>query len=64
MNKIHDLEIVQPSVEIEYKKELKVLFIEADEDHVAQQRKKREAPKRPNAQRSIAFWHKSKICVV
>lgn len=52
MNKIHDLEVVQPSVAIENKKELKVLFIEADEDHVAQQRKKREIPKRPN-QRDI-----------
>ncbi|HEY5585653.1 MAG TPA: ISLre2 family transposase [Ruminiclostridium sp.] len=52
MNKIHDLEIVQPSVLIEHKKELKILFIEADEDHVAQQKKKREGPKRPN-QRDI-----------
>lgn len=52
MNKIHELEIVQPRVAIEHKKELKVLFIEADEDHVAQQRKKRETPKKPN-QRDI-----------
>jgi hypothetical protein len=52
MDKIHDLEIVQPSVSVENKKELKVLFIEADEDHVAQQRKKRNMPKKPN-QRDI-----------
>jgi hypothetical protein len=39
-NKIHDLEIVQPPVIVEKKKEIKVLFIEADEDHVAQQGKK------------------------
>lgn len=52
MKKIHDLEIIQPSVTVENKKELKVLFVEADEDHVAWQRKNRETPKRAN-QRDI-----------
>jgi len=52
MNKIHEIAVIQPRVEIEHKKELKVLFVEADEDHVAQQKKKRETPKRPN-QRDI-----------
>lgn len=52
MDKIHNLEVVQSVVDCESKKEIRVLFIEADEDHVAQQRKKREKPKKPN-QRDI-----------
>lgn len=40
MNKIHDLEIVQPPVKLEKKKDIEILYIEADEDHVAQQGKK------------------------
>ncbi|PYG83908.1 uncharacterized protein UPF0236 [Ruminiclostridium sufflavum DSM 19573] len=48
MDKIHNLEVVQPSAANKCKKDNKVLFIEADEDHVAQQRKKREKPKKPN----------------
>lgn len=41
MNKVHKLEIVQPPIKVEKKKETKILFIEADEDHVAQQREKK-----------------------
>lgn len=52
MDKIHTLEVTQPSVANECKKDNRVLFIEADEDHVAQQRKKREGPRSPN-QRDI-----------
>lgn len=52
MDKIHNLEVVQPSVNIQHKKENRVLFIEADEDHVAQQKKKRQTQKNPN-QRNI-----------
>ena len=40
MNKVHEIEITQPAIEIKEKTALKVLFIEADEDHVAQQGKK------------------------
>lgn len=39
MDKVHHLEIVQPPIKVEKKKEIKVLFVEADEDHVAQQGK-------------------------
>ena len=49
MNKVHDLEIVQPPVDVEKKRELKVLFIEADEDHVAHQGKK---PKNKDGEKS------------
>ena len=52
MDKIHNLEVVQPSVIIQHKKENRVFFIEADEDHVAQQKKKRQTQKNPN-QRNI-----------
>jgi hypothetical protein len=52
MDKIHTLEVLQPVVASESKKDNRILFIEADEDHVAQQRKKREALKNPN-QRDI-----------
>lgn len=52
MDKIHNLEVVQPSVIIQHKKENRVLYIEADEDHVAQQKKKRQTQKNPN-QRNI-----------
>jgi len=41
MNKVHKLEIVQPRIKVEKKKEAKILFIEADEDHVSQQREKK-----------------------
>ena len=39
MNKVHELEIVQPSTEERKDKTPKILYIEADEDHVAQQGK-------------------------
>ncbi|AUS96610.1 ISLre2 family transposase [Clostridium thermosuccinogenes] len=41
MNKVHELEVVQPSVEKRKDETPKILYIEADEDHVAQQGKKR-----------------------
>jgi len=37
MNKVHELEIVQPSTEERKDETPKILYIEADEDHVAQQ---------------------------
>lgn len=40
MNKVHEIEVTQPVIEMEEKIELKTLYIEADEDHVAQQGKK------------------------
>lgn len=39
MNKIHGLEIVQPKVEVDQKRDVKILYVEADEDHVALQNK-------------------------
>lgn len=39
MNKIHELEIIEPEVEIEKKKDVRILYIEADEDHVSLQNK-------------------------
>ncbi len=42
MNKVHELEIVQPSVEERKSETPKILYIEADEDHVAQQGKKKQ----------------------
>ncbi len=41
MNKVHELEIVQPPVEEKKAETPKILYIEADEDHVAQQGKKK-----------------------
>lgn len=39
MKKVHDIEIIEPEIKVEKKKELKILHIEADEDHVAMQKK-------------------------
>lgn len=39
MNKIHKLEITQPEIKAHKKKDIEVLYIEADEDHVALQNK-------------------------
>lgn len=39
MNKIHDIEIVEPKPKVDKKRDIKILYIEADEDHVALQRK-------------------------
>ncbi|HHW21824.1 MAG TPA: ISLre2 family transposase [Clostridiaceae bacterium] len=41
MNKVHELEIVQPSFEERKDGTPRILYIEADEDHVAQQGKKK-----------------------
>lgn len=46
MDKIHTLEVEQPVVASESKKDIRVLFIEADEDHVSQQNKKQGARKK------------------
>lgn len=40
MNKVHELEIVQPGVKERKAETPKILYIEADEDHVSQQGKK------------------------
>lgn len=42
MDKIHNLDVIQPIVAVENKRDIQVLFIEADEDHVAHQNKKQE----------------------
>jgi hypothetical protein len=39
MNKIHSLEVVEPEIKVDKKRELKTLYVEADEDHVALQTK-------------------------
>ncbi len=39
MNKIHELEIIEPEVETEKKKDVRILYVEADEDHVPLQNK-------------------------
>jgi hypothetical protein len=39
MNKVHNLEIVEPEIKVDKKRELKILYVEADEDHVALQEK-------------------------
>lgn len=39
MNMIHAIEIEQPKIEVNEKKEIRVLYVEADEDHVALQGK-------------------------
>ena len=39
MNKIHNLEVIEPEIEVEDKKEIKILYVEADEDHVSLQEK-------------------------
>jgi hypothetical protein len=41
MNKVHEIEISQPPVEDRKDETPKILYIEADEDHVAQQGKKK-----------------------
>jgi len=40
MNKVHELEIVQPEIKERKEETPKILYIEADEDHVSQQGKK------------------------
>jgi hypothetical protein len=37
MNKVHKIEISEPELEVEEKRKVKILYIEADEDHVALQ---------------------------
>lgn len=39
MNKIHNIEIVEPEIKVDKKREVKILYVEADEDHVALQQK-------------------------
>lgn len=39
MNKVHEIEVIQPKVEVEEKKKVKILYIEADEDHVSLQKR-------------------------
>ena len=39
MNKVHNIEIVEPEIKVDKKRELKILYVEADEDHVALQEK-------------------------
>ena len=53
MNIIHTIEVEQPNIEINEKKEIKVLYIEADEDHVALQGKKAKKESSGKTQRII-----------
>jgi len=39
MNKVHQIEVCEVALEVQEKKELRILYIEADEDHVALQKK-------------------------
>lgn len=39
MNKIHNLEIIEPELKVDKKRDVKILYIEADEDHVVLQNK-------------------------
>ncbi len=39
MNKIHNLDIIEPELKIDKKRDAKLLYVEADEDHVALQKK-------------------------
>ncbi len=41
MNKIHSLEIKEPEIEVNEKRDVRVLYIEADEDHVSLQNKRK-----------------------
>ena len=61
MNKIHDLEVVQPETKVEEKREVKILYVEADEDHIALQQKsalkKDEKGKRNIAMPKLVYVH-------
>lgn len=37
MNKVHEIEVMEPELEVDEKRRLRVLYIEADEDHVSLQ---------------------------
>lgn len=39
MNKVHQIEVNEAPLQVQEKKEIRILYIEADEDHVALQRK-------------------------
>jgi hypothetical protein len=39
MNKIHNLKIIEPELKVDKKRDVKILYVEADEDHVSLQRK-------------------------
>jgi hypothetical protein len=49
MNMIHAIEVEQPAIEVKEKKEIRILYIEADEDHVALQGKsiKKDSKEKP-----------------
>jgi len=51
MNIIHTIEVEQPDVVVNEKKEIKILYIEADEDHVALQGKNIKKENNKNARR-------------
>lgn len=38
MNKIHNLKIIEPELKVDKKRDVKILYVEADEDHVSLQR--------------------------
>lgn len=49
MKKVHEIEVVEAPVPITEKKAVRVLFIEADEDHVALQKKKKDGDEQRKA---------------
>lgn len=51
MNKVHTIDVEQPELEVCEKKEVKVLYIEADEDHVALQGKNSKKDKQEKTRR-------------
>jgi hypothetical protein len=58
MNKIHELEVIEPELKVEKKKEVRFLYIEADEDHVAlQHRSDRKCPQKRMAMPKLVYVH-------
>lgn len=61
MNKVHSLEIIEPEIKIDKKKDIRILYVEADEDHVALQEKgsknKEDKYKRNNVMPKLIYVH-------
>lgn len=55
MNKIHNLEVKEPEVKVDEKRNVKILYIEADEDHVALQSK--EEGQKKKAMPKLVYVH-------
>ncbi|HHW32497.1 MAG TPA: ISLre2 family transposase [Clostridiaceae bacterium] len=61
MNKVHSLEIIEPEIKIDKKKDIRILYVEADEDHVALQEKgsknKEDKYKQNNVMPKLIYVH-------